>query len=717
MILFSLGSSDIAPADSINNFLRGIFSVLDIIAFFLLTFVFQLFFNVSTVDIFSNETILTFYYRIQVILGVFMMFQLAMTIIKGIVDPDSFNDKKTGAASLIRRIAIALILLVLLVPIRYNNPSNEYEKQLNNNGILFGTLYSLQYRIIQGNVIGKLVLGEDADNENYLENQEALKSESYKFASSVLRVFYRINLNDNDGSLENDDDWMCREWPEGTYELYTQEDANPVQLISLVNMSCDDDGTGKKWYQSLPFLKGATRYHIAYMPIIPAVVGLLLAALILSFSIDVGIRAIKLGFLKLLAPIPIISYMDPKGSKDSAFNSWVKQLTSTYIDLFVRLVLIYFILSIVKEIQEHGFVVGNGAEVDGIMAGLTKIIIFIALFLFAKQAPKFFKSLFGIKDDGDGFGGLFKSLGTAVGLGAAGLGAIGSFNANRIASREADIANGKNADSLPNRAKHIASGILGGIGGGLAGVGAAMTAKDHPVRTALDAQRKRNAQVIGRGTSGSTALGRAESTMRNILTGEGQAAATDREIENNKARIDALKAVKSRVSGEMVKQDWTRGNLGIAADNAGNSIGKVNFKHYESQLAAARSRGDGKMTFNDMDGNSHEISLADAERQRGYLLKNNEDDYITQHVDGTVTTAGGNVDDILMTRIATANSLGGSADFTQNADGSLNKGRNRNISDRKSINEAIEHFTDYNNQLSRQNATNRANDRFSGEKK
>ena len=194
MILFSLGSSDISPANSVNNFLRSIFSVLDTIAFFLLTFVFQLFFNVSTVDIFSNETILTFYYRIQVILGVFMMFQLAMTIIKGIVDPDSFNDKKTGAASLIRRIAIALIMLVLLVPIRYNNPSNEYEKQLNNNGILFGTLYSLQHRIIQGNVIGKLVLGEeDSDDKNYIDNQEALKSESYKFASSVLRVFYRIN--------------------------------------------------------------------------------------------------------------------------------------------------------------------------------------------------------------------------------------------------------------------------------------------------------------------------------------------------------------------------------------------------------------------------------------------------------------------------------------------------------------------------------------------
>ena len=41
--------------------------------------------------------------------------------------------------------------------------------------------------------------------------------------------------------------------------------------------------------------------------------------------------------------------MDPKGSKDSAFNSWVKTLTSTYLDLFIRLAAVYFAIFLIQD--------------------------------------------------------------------------------------------------------------------------------------------------------------------------------------------------------------------------------------------------------------------------------------------------------------------------------------------------------------------------------
>ena len=90
---------------------RAFSSFLDRGVYGLLNIVYQVFFNITSVDLFQNEVMMRFYGRIQLILGVFMMFQLAMTILKGIVDPNSFTDSKSGAGNLVYRVATSLILL------------------------------------------------------------------------------------------------------------------------------------------------------------------------------------------------------------------------------------------------------------------------------------------------------------------------------------------------------------------------------------------------------------------------------------------------------------------------------------------------------------------------------------------------------------------------------------------------------------------------------
>ena len=118
--------------DLIMNAIRRIFSLLDFVAYGLLQLVYRLFFSVASSDIFASDTIMKFYSRIQIILGVFMLFQLALIILKGIVNPDSFTDSKSGIGNLIMRICVALFLLTALVPISIPSPQNEYEIQLNN---------------------------------------------------------------------------------------------------------------------------------------------------------------------------------------------------------------------------------------------------------------------------------------------------------------------------------------------------------------------------------------------------------------------------------------------------------------------------------------------------------------------------------------------------------------------------------------------------------
>ena len=120
---------------------RTYLGMVDFAVYYLLRYAYELFFNVATSNFLNGEIIFSVFSRIQLIIGIFMMFQLTMTIIKGIVNPDSFTDGKTGFGNIVTRIVISLTLLTLLVPLNIASPSNKYERHINNSGILFGTLY------------------------------------------------------------------------------------------------------------------------------------------------------------------------------------------------------------------------------------------------------------------------------------------------------------------------------------------------------------------------------------------------------------------------------------------------------------------------------------------------------------------------------------------------------------------------------------------------
>ena len=94
----------------LSDALRFIFSGLDNLGYFLLDAVYDIFFTVSNANIFQGTAINTFYSRIQLILGVFMIFMLSIAFLQMIVNPDLAKDKQKGAGSLVKRIAVSLVL-------------------------------------------------------------------------------------------------------------------------------------------------------------------------------------------------------------------------------------------------------------------------------------------------------------------------------------------------------------------------------------------------------------------------------------------------------------------------------------------------------------------------------------------------------------------------------------------------------------------------------
>ena len=214
-----------------NYIVRGVLGrALDLLVYWLLGLVYQIFFNVASAELFTNETVKNFYGRVQLILGVFMIFKIAVSIIKGIVNPDSFTDKGKGMGNIVTRIIFTLVMLTIIVPINIPNAQTEYEIQLNNNGLLFGTLYSLQNRILSNNTIGRLVLGTTdgmsirGDSADLTDTNKKLKEAANVFTSAILKGFIRINIIDEEKEETDSSNWVCKDTlDQDILEVYTDK--------------------------------------------------------------------------------------------------------------------------------------------------------------------------------------------------------------------------------------------------------------------------------------------------------------------------------------------------------------------------------------------------------------------------------------------------------------------------------------------------------------
>ena len=428
--------TDTSSTGTISDLFRRLGAVLNKGLYFLLAGMYQVFFNVASAQLFENETIKNFYGRIQLIIGVFMIFKLTLSILQGIMDPDKFTNPKDGFGSIITRVIVALVMLTLIVPINIPNVenANSFEKYINNNGILFGALYSLQDRILTNNTLGRLILGTNDgtgdESTNQFETQnEKLVSSSNIFASTILKGFLRINLKPEgmrgeDDSETNQENWYCgNDVEEGSdngnaLAIYSQLDIDPSLLLSddIIIADCSPGGSVPQTNGPLQaigeFLTGDSVYLFVFEWLWALVVGAVFLVILVGFTVDIAIRSIKLSILRLLAPIPIISYIEPKSSKDGGmFSSWVSALTSTYLDLFLRLAIVYFVIFLIQDMIVNGIIINDASGMVGI---ISTIFIWIGLFLFAKMAPKFIKDVLGLKGLGMsniGLSGMLASAG------------------------------------------------------------------------------------------------------------------------------------------------------------------------------------------------------------------------------------------------------------------------------------------------------------------
>lgn len=346
----------------ITTWILQLFATLDNIAFTVFGWVMQAIFDIANAEIVKDTLYESFEDRVYVLLGIFMLFKVTVSLLGYLVNPDKIADKEKGMSKMVTRTIVVLVMLIGFP-------------------VVFDLMGRTQNALLEA--LPRIIIGRGSDTET-LGNQMGSVTDSISWS------VFKLSLEESTiNTMETED------------HINTVEGATSVITDPMPNDNSE------------------FKYH--YRPVMGTVLAVVMIVLLVGIAIDVAIRAFKLIILRMIAPIPIISYIDPKSSKDGAFSSWLKLLVSTWLDLFIKLGILYFVLYLLDEIIIRGGLdLTSGLNFQ--RSAVLIVFLIIGLLFFARQAPKFISKALGIKEGGGMGVGLGGALaGSAALLGGAGL--------------------------------------------------------------------------------------------------------------------------------------------------------------------------------------------------------------------------------------------------------------------------------------------------------
>lgn len=363
--------------------------VLDKCIYWLAEMVYQIFFKIAGFNIFGENTKVldNITQRIYVILGLAMVFVVAFNLLNYIVDPDKVKDKSIGASAFIKDVIIALVIISALNPI-------------------FDKLYDFQTAILQENTIGNLILGGNVETDEQGKTDITAQGAAF-MTSSIYTAFLK---------------------PSSTGE-FADKTALDCQAEELDDYEMTNERTWKDYCKTYEYSKssGITVFsgyyndpNYDFTPFMTTIAGVALTIFMFTFCFQLAKRVGKLAIIQLVAPIPLVLEILP--NKKGLRKKWFETLIKVYLDAFIYLVIVYFIVLLISLIPDAI----SGLALSGGLGLIACLILIFGLLMFGKEAPQLLFDLIGIKPTNiikDSFGMAKTGAGMAAFLG----GTAGSF--------------------------------------------------------------------------------------------------------------------------------------------------------------------------------------------------------------------------------------------------------------------------------------------------
>lgn len=424
-----------------NNIIRTFLGFLCKIIYPMIINAWNLFVALAKTQIFNSSIedggiVSMLYTRVGLLLGILMLFRVIFSLIQMLLNPDMLVDKDKGMFSIVKK-AFVVILLLGFTP------------------TIFSTAFKFQDAVITDNTIGNIIFGKKVESMDNFGSQ---------FSRDLFGLFYVFDERMDNPNVsepkcqsydllfaELRDYWSLELIETCLYEQFTYD----YQFAD--NNSMNVNSQGQTLYQIDFGLNG----------FLAVVIGAAVLWIIVIYCIYLGARVVQLALLQIVAPIPIIAYLSP--GKNESLTKWAKLCLSTFLDMFIRTAIIYFVALIVSLMFSDG---SEGLQMIAETSGATdtlltfvKIAIILGALMIAKKLPDIIGEIFpslGVGKGKLGFGVSWKKMTEGM------LGGKAIVNASKMAvGGVAGAAVGGAVGFLGRKGVGKIGGTLGGVGRGL----------------------------------------------------------------------------------------------------------------------------------------------------------------------------------------------------------------------------------------------------------
>jgi len=377
----------------------AILLTLDSIVYDLVGKAYNIFMAIAGARLLSSDAYMKVANKVYIIVGVLVLFVLSYSILRAIVDPDK-NMKEELGAKLVRKIIVAVVGLAMTP-------------------IVFNLLYQAQGLILENNILGNIFFNDEVLEDGTDPNKYITDIGGAVTATSLWEAFF----------YPSEESGLTSEEVVGKPSEY---------LVGLTAATCIGGAAASALLWAVPvvniFVIGATAYscisslgdtvsqatekvtlkeaytrtaagdsfkvylsfinnyiddgEIKYLFIISTIAGGFALYAFISFSIDMGVRAAKLAYLQIVAPIPLVMQIVP--SREKIFDNWYKSVISAFLEVFIRISVVYVVVYIICHIPQlfsSTTALWGNSNLSGASKYLALALLILGLIAFCRKAP------------------------------------------------------------------------------------------------------------------------------------------------------------------------------------------------------------------------------------------------------------------------------------------------------------------------------------------
>lgn len=393
----------------------GLLMWIDTVIYGFVDYVYDIFNALAKVKLFEESSYQSIVRNIYAVLGIIMLFVLAYSLLKAVINPDEFAKGETSFPKLIKNVVISLAIIAVLPTV-------------------FTVAFNFQNAILNKDTIPKLIFGTGTD----YNNENAGSEMAYYVFSAFLHPNFtwceEKNYQVNDPKIGDVNLSECAD------NINADGDVGVTNGPTLKAVSDGVLAGGKKSesgnYSIFDFKYGESVADgkVTYNIFISTIAGVFLLYVLVNFCFDMAVRVVKLMFFQIIAPIPVICRVIPGGKLKDVFSDWMKKTISTYIDVFIRIATMYLGVYMIKLVTVNF----SGINFGGLGLSqklIAKALIIMGIVIFIRQAPKLISDMFHLDSGGMKLGLMDKlAMGGALTAGSVAGGAFGMLGRNAVSA-------------------------------------------------------------------------------------------------------------------------------------------------------------------------------------------------------------------------------------------------------------------------------------------